>query len=37
MPWGNQVQEVQLLSPHALEPMLSNKRNHHSEKLAHHD
>ena len=32
-----QSQEPQLLKPHALEPMLCNKRSHHNEKPAHHN
>ena len=36
MPWGNQAQELQLLSPCALEPMLHN-RSHCSEKPMHHN
>ena len=29
--------EMQLLSPHALQPVLRNKRSHHNEKPTHHN
>ena len=37
MPWGSQAWEPQLLSPHALESVLHNKKSRHTENPAHHN
>ena len=37
MPQGNSACVPQLLSPSTLEPVLHKERNHHNEKLSHHN
>ena len=36
-PTHSRAHELQLLSLHALEPVLCNKRIHHNQKPAHHN
>ena len=37
MLWSNRVHRAELLEPACPEPVLSNKRSHHSEKPAYHN